>query len=131
MAGQKGDASRTDHDRGIDSLGRPNWAVGQAWGNGVQGLGIAAKYVECELGEPHKPGPAVLGAEELLAEAVPQACLGYPDYRKLRGANMFIKGKSASAFYKKNGYWKIAVNNGHHANSSKAVFKFFKEVARA
>ena len=44
---------------------------------------------------------------------------------------MFIKGKSASAFYKKNGYWKIAVNNGHHANSSKAVFKFFKEVARA
>ena len=73
----------------------------------------------------------MLGAEELLAEAVPQACLDYPDYSKGRGTNMFIKGSSARAFYKKNGYYKIAVNNGHHANSSKAVFKFFKEVARA
>ena len=71
------------------------------------------------------------GAEELVAEAVPEACLGYPDYKKDRGSTMFKKGKKASAFYKKNGYYKIAVNNGHHANSSKAVFKFFKEVARA
>ena len=70
-------------------------------------------------------------AKELLAEKVPQACLGYPDSKKNRGAAMFRKGKAAQAFYKANGYWKIAVKNGHHANSSKAVFKFFKEVERA
>ena len=71
------------------------------------------------------------GAEEWPAEDVPEECLDYPDYRHDRGNKMFRKGKNAQAFYKANGYYKIAVNNGHHANSSKAVFKFFKEVARA
>ena len=60
------------------------------------------------------------------------ACLGYPDYLKGRGANFLKKGSSASTnkFYKKNGYWKIAVF-GHHGSSSEAIFKFFKEVKRA
>ena len=120
-------ASDDNRIYGTDRTGRPNPNVGQAWGQSAD----AAKYVECELGEPYKPGPAVDGAEELVAEAVPEACLGYPDYIKNRGNKMFIKGTTASAFYKKNGYWKIAVNNGHHANSSKAVFKFFKKVERA
>ena len=119
---RKGDApsSLADHANGIDSLGREN----------VQ-LSDAALFIECELGTAYNPGPAVDGAKELLAEKVPQACLGYPDYKKNRGAAMFRKGKAAQAFYKANGYWKIAVKNGHHANSSKAVFKFFKEVERA
>ena len=101
--------------------------VGQTWGNTVN----PTKYVECKEGKPYNPGDAVPGAKELLAEEVPTECLDWPDFRKLRGAQMFVKGKYASAFYKDNGYWKIAVKNGHHANSSKAVFKFFKEVEKA
>ena len=69
------------------------------------------------------------GAEELVAEAVPQACLGYPDYKKGRGKNMFQKGRYP--FYKDNGYHKIPVNNGHHPNSKQAVFKYFKKVEPA
>ena len=97
--------------------------MGQAWGAGAD----ATKYVECELGEPYKPGPAVDGAEELVAEAVPEACLGYPDYKKDRGTQLFKKRgpKAAQVFYEANGYWKIAVKG------SRSVFKFFKEIERA
>ena len=108
---------RANH--GIDSLGRPNRMISDA-----------AMFIECEEGTPYKPGPAVPGAKELVADEVPEECLGYPDYKKKRGANFFIKGEQASTFYKENGYWKIAVY-GHRAYSSKAVVKFFKEVARA
>ena len=102
--------------------------MGQAWGAGAD----ATKYVECELGEPYKPGPAVDGAEELVAEAVPEACLDYPNYSKGRGANMFIKAEdSASDFYKKNGYWKIKVYKAGGWGRGKGVWKFFKEVERA
>jgi len=123
--------SLADHDNGIGKRGRPDHNAGKAWGNAITMVENAAKYVECKEGTKNNPGPAVDGAEEWLADEVPEACLGYPDYAKKRGANMFIKGNSASAFYKKNGYWRIAVFGGHHGNSSKAVFKFFKEVARA
>ena len=101
--------------------------MGRAWGSAAD----PAKFVECYEGTPYNPGDAVPGAKELLAQAVPQACLGYTDYKENRGWNFFAKGSNATVFYKNNGYWKIAVNNGHHANSSKAVFKFFKEVERA
>ena len=122
-------ASDDNRIYGTDKTGRPNWAVGQAWG--YLAGDDAPKYVQCLEGTPHKPGPAVPGAKEWPAEAVPTECLLYPDYKEDRGSQMFKKGKSAKAFYKANGYYKIAVNNGHYANSSKAVFKFFKEVARA
>ena len=72
-------------------------------------------------------GPALPGAEELVAEAVPEKCLGYPDYKKKRGTHFFKKSgkKAAQVFYEANGYWKIAVKG------SRTVFKFFKEVKSA
>ena len=114
--GRKGDASLADHDRGIDSFGRRNASLEEA-----------TRYVECEEGEPYKPGPALPGAEELVAEAVPEKCLGYPDYKKKRGTHFFKKSgkKAAQVFYEANGYWKIAVKG------SRSVFKFFKEVKSA
>ena len=67
------------------------------------------------------------GAEELVADAVPQACLGYSDYKKGRGNGFFKKSgtKAGRLFYQANGYYKIAVKG------SRSVFKFFKEVERA
>ena len=119
-------ASGDNRIYGIDKAGKPNPNVGQAWGKSADPV----KYIECREGTPNNPGPAVPGAKEWPAEAVPTECLGYPDYKKKRGTNMFRKGKK-NRFYNANGYYKIAVNNGHHANSSKAVFKFFKAVKRA
>ena len=58
---------------------------------------------------------------------MPEACLGYPDYKYGRGNNLFRKTgtRAAALFYKANGYYKIAVKG------SRTVFKFFKEVKRA
>ena len=133
---RKGDASRADHDNGLDSLGRlnPSLKPKSDHGNGLDSLGRrnakisnAALYIECLEGTPNNPGPAVPGAEELVAEAVPEKCLGYPDYKYDRGNGFFKKSgtKAAQLFYKANGYYKIAVKG------SKSVFKFFKEVKRA
>ena len=118
--GRKGDASLADHDRGIDSFGRRNASLEEA-----------TRYVECEEGEPYKPGPALPGAEELVAEAVPEACLGYPDYKYSRGNGFFKKGSSARAFYKKNGYHKLKVYKAGGYNRGKVVYKFFKEVVKS
>ena len=119
-------ASDDNRIYGTDKTGRPNANVGQAWGKSAD----PDKYIECREGTKNNPGPAVPGAEAWLAEDVPEKCLGFPDYKEGRGMNLFAKGSRASVFYKNNGYWKIAVNNGHHPNSSKAVFKFFKKVER-
>ena len=63
----------------------------------------------------------------LVAEEVPEKCLGYPDYKHDRGNGFFKQRgtKAAQMFYKANGYYKIAVYR------SRSVFKFFKEVKRA
>ena len=114
---------------GRDSRDRPNPNVGRAWGKSAGEK--APKYIECYEGAPYNPGPAVPGAKAWPASKVPQECLGYPDYKEGHGKKKFRKGKDASSFYKDNGYHKIPVNNGHHPNSKQAVFKFFKEVARA
>ena len=116
-------APPSNNHYGTDKTGRPNPNVGRAWGKSAN----PAKYVECKEGTAHNPGPAVDGAEELVAEAVPEACLGYPDYKHNRGNKFFMKSgpKAAQLFYKANGYWKIAVKG------SRSVFKFFKEVKRA
>ena len=107
---------------GLDKKGDASRGRGRLWR-----LQEARTYVECSEGTPNNPGPAVLGAEELLAEAVPEKCLGYPDYKKKRGTHFFKKSgkKAPQVFYEANGYWKIAVKG------SRSVFKFFKEVKRA
>ena len=104
--------------------------VGQ--GSGAKQKAEAITFVQCFEGTAHNPGDAVPGAEDWLAEEVPEACLGYPDYKKKRGANMFIKGEQASPFYKENGYWKIKVYKaGGYGRGGQPVFKFFKEFKRA
>ena len=64
----------------------------------------------------------------LVAEEVPEKCLGYPDYKHDRGNGFFKQRgtKAAQMFYKANGYYKIGV-----CGASRRVFKFFKEVKRA
>ena len=89
------------------------------------------KLIECEEGTPYNPGDAVPGAEELVADAVPEACLGYPDYKYGRGNGFFKKGSSARAFYKKNGYHKLKVYKAGGYNRGKVVYKFFKEVVKS
>ena len=62
-------------------------------------------------------------------DEVPEACLGYPDYKKNRGANLFAKGSRASKFYKDNGYWKLKVYKaGEWSQAREGVYKYFKEV---
>jgi hypothetical protein len=106
----------------LDKTGRPNWAVGQLWGNAAD----PAEYIECELGTPNNPGPAVDGAKAWRAELVPEKCLGYPDYKEGRGRGFFKKSgtKAAQLFYEANGYYKIAVKG------SRSVFKYFKEIPK-
>ena len=99
------------------------WSGNWRW-VGLGCLGLACSdYNISDKGEPSDPGE--------VADAVPEACLGYPDYKYGRGNGFFKKGSSARAFYKKNGYHKLKVYKAGGYNRGKVVYKFFKEVVKS